>query len=64
MKIKDLTNHQLIATFEDAVKDLHYQPTDYKCNETSFTYEELYNEIIKRLNKIENGTLQEISAEF
>lgn len=47
--IEDLTNYDLVRSFEDAVRDSHYNPTNEEYNESGFSKAQLRHEILRRL---------------
>lgn len=47
--IKDLTNHQLVENFKEAVMDYNYNPTSTPYNESGFSLDELESEILRRM---------------
>ena len=53
-KIEKLTNHELINYFDDAIRDAHYQPTEYKCNNSGFSSYELKTELLRRLESVKS----------
>jgi hypothetical protein len=48
-KLENLSNWQLLEHFREAVMDRNYNPTSKDYNQSGFTYEELEDEILRRM---------------
>ena len=58
-KLEKMSSLTLLEHFEDAVCDKNYNPSSENYNESGFSYEELRNEILNRMdfiNEIEPET--------
>lgn len=55
MNIENLTNFELLLHFKDAVCDKNYNPSSEDYNKSGFSYDELEEEILKRMNKYETN---------
>ena len=56
-KLEEMTSLTLLQHFENAVCDKNYNPSSEDYNKSGFTYEELVNEILNRMdfvNEIES----------
>jgi hypothetical protein len=49
--IRELSKHQLLSHFKDAVADYNYNPTSTPYNDSGFSYDELESEILKRMGE-------------
>lgn len=50
MSIENFTNHELLGHFEDAICDKNYNPSSEDYNQSGFTYYQLLEEILVRMN--------------
>lgn len=54
-KIENLDDYLLLSHFKDAVCDKNYNPSSKDYNQSGFTYDELENEILKRMSESKNN---------
>lgn len=51
-KLEEMPSYTLIGYYKEAVMDYNYNPTDKKYNQSGYTLEELENEVLNRINYV------------
>lgn len=52
--IKDMSNHDLLSHFKDAICDSHYNPSNEDYNESGYSLYELKQEILSRMRNVDD----------
>lgn len=53
MKLREMTNYQLLSHYNEAVCDSNYNPSSKDYNQSGYTLEQLENEILNRMETYE-----------